>query len=357
MQWQSLHDLLKDIYAGFLPRAADLIAVGRAIAGLGAILYISHRIWQNMASNEPIDFYPLFRPFVIAFFIGIYPAFITGINSVCEPVVAATEKLVGTSNQDISAYQKAKDDALKKLAAKNNELYLVDDAEYEKKLKDLDIVDSELYTTVFEKAKYDIKQSFSNILFNILEFLYRAVSLVVDAMRTFFLIVLVMIGPISMGISVWDGFKDTLQHWAARYIQIFLWLPIANILGAIVAQIQVLMLKNAIDEINSTSSVYSMDAFSGGDLAYMIFLLIAIVGYTTIPTLSGYVLQSCGAGGALRSFNRNASNVTNMAGAAGGAIAGKGAQVTKDVGTRAARGAYNIARMPYDIYKGYKGKR
>ena len=49
--------------------------------------------------------------------------------------------------------------------------------------------------------------------------------------RTFQLIVLAILGPLVFGLSVFDGFQHSLRHWIARYINTFLWLPVANIFG------------------------------------------------------------------------------------------------------------------------------
>ena len=41
--------------------------VAKGIAGLGALFYVAAKVWQSLASAEPIDVYPLLRPFVIGF--------------------------------------------------------------------------------------------------------------------------------------------------------------------------------------------------------------------------------------------------------------------------------------------------
>lgn len=339
MEWDALHNVLQNLMAEMLPLGAKLTGVGRGLGGIGAMLYVGSRIWRQLANNEPIDFYPLFRPFVIAFFLTIYPSFINAINGILQPTVTGTRAILSYENQDIQKYNELKSDALMKVARQEGKLYLIDDEEYDKKLDELGVFDKELYTTVLEKVQFDMKQSFNGILNNILDFLYQAVSLVIDAIRTFFLIVLIIIGPLSLGISIWDGFKDTLQFWAARYIQVFMWLPVANVFGAICSKIQVLMLKNAIDELNS--GAVTIDTFSGADTSYMIFLLIGIVGYLTVPTVASYIVQSCGIGGGLRMYNNAFSNSTNAAGAIGGALAGAGG-----------RGAVNVAGAQAYIAQG-----
>ena len=56
---------------------SELIGVGRGIAGFGALCYISYRVWGHIARSEPIDFYPLLRPFAIGLAITLFPAVIS----------------------------------------------------------------------------------------------------------------------------------------------------------------------------------------------------------------------------------------------------------------------------------------
>ena len=61
---KSLHQVLEQLYSDMLPLCSKLIGVGRGIAGFAATWYIASRVWRHIANAEPIDFYPLFRPFV-----------------------------------------------------------------------------------------------------------------------------------------------------------------------------------------------------------------------------------------------------------------------------------------------------
>lgn len=44
----------------------------------------------------------------------------------------------------------------------------------------------------------------------VVQFLFQAASLVVDTIRTFFLVVLSILGPLAFALSVFDGFQNTL---------------------------------------------------------------------------------------------------------------------------------------------------
>lgn len=79
-----------------------------------------------------------------------------------------------------------------------------------------------------DRAMYNTKKWFQELFRNLLELMFQAAALVIDTLRTFFLVVLSILGPISFAISVWDGFQATLTQWFVRYISIYLWLPSAT---------------------------------------------------------------------------------------------------------------------------------
>ena len=71
---RSLNEVLDTLYADMLPLCSRLIGVGRGIAGFAATWYIAARVWGHIARAEPVDFYPLFRPFVLGFAVLIFPS-------------------------------------------------------------------------------------------------------------------------------------------------------------------------------------------------------------------------------------------------------------------------------------------
>src|SRR5215203_3302525 len=110
---KSLQQVLEQLYEDMLPLCSKLISVGRGIAGFAATWYIASRVWRHIANAEPIDFYPLFRPFVLGFAILIFPSVIAMINGVLKPTVSATSSMVKGSNQAIAILLKQKEEAIK----------------------------------------------------------------------------------------------------------------------------------------------------------------------------------------------------------------------------------------------------
>ena len=161
---------------------------------------------------------------------------------------------------------------------------------------------------------YAIRDFFREIL----ELLFQAAALVIDTVRTFFLVVLAILGPIAFALSVWDGFQNTLTQWICRYIQVYLWLPVSDMFSTILAKIQVLMLQNDIERMQADPN-FSLDSSDG---VYIVFLCIGIIGYFTIPTVAGWIIQAGGMGGYGRNVNQMAGRAGSMAGSVAGAAAG-----------------------------------
>jgi conjugative transposon TraJ protein len=163
----------------------------------------------------------------------------------------------------------------------------------------------------------------------ILELLFYAAGLIINAIRTFFLIILVIIGPLALGFSMLPGFEGTFSGWIARYIQIFLWLPIANILGSIISRFQLLMVEQDIKRLSEGGNI------DGSDMGYMIFLLFGIISYLTIPSVATWVIESSGAGRALQAQTRHGMNAGRMASSAAGSASGGAVRLGKVIGASA----------------------
>lgn len=301
----SLHGVLDQLYDEMMPLCSNLIAVGQGIAGFGTIWYIASRVWRHIASAEPIDFYPLFRPFVIGFCIMIFPSVLALINGVMKPTVTATAAMVTGSNNAVAVLLKEKEKAIKETdpwkmyvgAAGTGDR----DRWYKYTHEGADPSDESMLAGIgndvkfaMEKASYSFRNSVKEWLSEVLRVLFEAAALCIDTLRTFQLVVLSILGPLVFGIAVFDGFQHTLTVWLARYINIYLWLPVANIFGSIIGKIQELMLKLDLSQVQATGDTF----FSRTDMAYLIFMIIGIIGYFTVPSVANYIVHA-GGGGAL----------------------------------------------------------
>ncbi|HTO17396.1 MAG TPA: conjugative transposon protein TraJ [Edaphocola sp.] len=322
MEFNNLHEVLRSLYDEMLPLSADMAAVAKGVAGLGALFYVAIKVWQALSRAEPIDMYPLLRPFALGICIMFFPTIVLGtINAVLSPVVQGTHAILENQVLDLNDLQAKKDLLEREAMLRNPETaYLVSNEEFDNKLDELGWSPSDLITMsgmYMDRFAYQTEQAIKNWLRNLLEVLFQAAALVIDTIRTFFLIVLSILGPIAFAISVWDGFQSTLTQWLTRYVSVYLWLPVADLFSSMLAKIQVLIIEKDIQMLSDPT--YIPDT---SNTVYIIFMLIGIVGYFTIPTVTGWIIQAGGAGNFMRNVNQTAMKTGNIAGAGAGSAVG-----------------------------------
>lgn len=319
MNFDNLHLILRNLYQDMIPLCGDMIGIAKGLAGLGALFYVAYRVWQALSRAEPIDVFPLLRPFAIGLCIMFFPTMVLGtINAVMSPIVKGTHTIMENQITDVQALQQQKDQLEYDARLREGKAWLVDDEVYDQKMKDLGIMDTpEVITMWGERLWYDIKSWFREIVRDFFELMFNAAALSIDTIRTFFLVVLSILGPIAFAFSIYDGFQATLTQWIARYISIYLWLPISDLFSAVLSKIQELMLKQDIALLQDPN--YIPDGSNG---VYIVFLIIGIIGYFTIPTVAGWIIQSGGAGAYGSAVNKTASKAGGIAGGVAGSVAG-----------------------------------
>jgi conjugative transposon TraJ protein len=349
---QGMQPVLDNVYNQMIPLCSNLIDAGRGIAGFAALWYIASRVWRQIAHAEPLDFYPLLRPFALGMAIMLFPMVIALMNGVMQPIVSATGSMVTNSNNSIALLLKQKDDAIKN--SSTYQMYIGDDGNGDRQQwykythpDDPNDQNEGTFSTLgndmkfaMDKAFYNFKNNIKEWMSEILQVLYAAAILCINTIRTFYLIVLAILGPLVFGFAVFDGLQHTLTQWIARYINIFLWLPIANIFGSIIGQVQQQMIKLDISQIQSSGDTF----FSPTDTCYLIFLCIGIVGYFSVPSVANYVIHAHGGNGLLtRVTSIAATTISNVPSAA------------TAIGDRGEQARSNILNAPSDFMEGYRG--
>lgn len=329
VDFSNLHTILESLYNEMMPLCGDMLDVAKGLAGLGALFYVAVRVWQSLARAEPIDVYPLLRPFAIGICIMLFPTLVLGtMNTVLSPIVQGTHKMLEGQTMDMQQYREQKDRLEREAMLRNPETtYLVSDEEFDRQLDELGWSPDAMATRMgmyMEVGMYNLEKNIRDAFRSLLELLFAAASLLIDTVRTFFLVVLSILGPIAFAFSVWDGFQSTLSQWFTRYISVYLWLPVSDLFSCMLAKIQVLMLQNDILELQNNPN-YSLD---NSNSVYVIFMLIGIIGYFTVPTVAGWIVQAGGAGNYNRNINRTATKTGGFAaGAAGSGLGNIGGRL------------------------------
>lgn len=319
MEFENLHQILRSLYEEMMPLCSEMAGVAKGIAALGALFYVAYRVWQSLSRAEAIDVFPMLRPFAVGLCIMFFPTVVLGtLNGVLSPVVQGTAKMLDGQTLDMQKYREQKDKLEYEAMMRNPETaYLVSNEEFDKQLDELGWGPEDMVTMAgmyIDRGAYNMEKNIRDFFREVLELMFQAAALVIDTIRTFFLVVLSILGPIAFAISVWDGFQSTLTQWICRYVQVYLWLPVSDLFSTILAKIQVLMLQNDISELQNNPN-FSIEASNG---VYIVFLIIGIIGYFTIPTVAGWIIQAGGMG----SYGQNIGKATGRVGGIAGATAG-----------------------------------
>lgn len=332
ISFESLHGILNGLLEDMMPLCGSMTSVASAIAGLGAMLYICYRVWKALASAEPIDLFPLLRPFALGICIVFFQSLVLGgINGILSPIVKGTNQILSGQTFDMRSHHKAKDELERQNLLRNPETaYLVSDEEFDRQISelgwspdDLDIMEKMYEDRALHGMKGWIVKAFRWIL----EIVFEAASLVIDTIRTFYLVVLSILGPIAFAISVFDGFQATLTQWLCKYVTVYLWLPVADLFGAVLSRLQVLSLQRDM-ELMATDPFYFFDA---NNAVYLVFMIIGICGYFTVPSVASWIVQAGGFGSYNRMLTRAGSTVGHYVAGYAGALAGNVWGRTKEI--------------------------
>lgn len=212
LAFENLHVVLRTLFDKMLPLCSEMTAIASGIAGLGALLYISYRVWQSLARAEPIDVFPLLRPFALGLCILFFEPLVLGtINGILSPVVQGTHKLLVGQTFDMGKYQKDKQELMKATAEANfDQLATAQTGEEttamleEMNLEPADLM--ALQQMYEESSSWSLKGMITKAFHWLLELLFDCASLIIDTIRTFFLIVLAILGPLAFAVAVYDGF-------------------------------------------------------------------------------------------------------------------------------------------------------
>jgi len=297
-----LQATLQQVYDTMIVHCRDLIGIASAIAGFGTLWWVAAHVWTRISKAQPVEIEMLYRPFAIGIGIAFWPYLIALINGVMQPTVTGTAAIYTDADQGVATLLQQKQQALQ--LSTDWQMYV--GTEGSGSLDKWEALSGEADSGAFSglsnrlkfqmsKAAYNLRNSIKVWLSEVLEVLYESAALCINTVRTFYLVILAILGPLSLAFSAWRGLEDSFGHWLSRYLHVFLWLPVANIFGSLLAQIQQEMIKLDIAQLSATGQT----SFGSTDAAYLVFLLMGIVGYFTVPSVTHFIIRSAGLGARL----------------------------------------------------------
>jgi conjugative transposon TraJ protein len=315
--------LFKELFDKMSVKVDDIGLIVSGVVGLGTLFYFAAKTWSKLAQGEPIELYPLLRPAVIVFLCLNFQALvITPTHYILSPLRTYTNGLVKSMQTDtkekVAALSRKTEEA-REVARKNEP----EKAWYERALDSV--------ASVWE----NIKAWLLNILLNVLSLLKDAVYLIMNCLRIFFLIFLGMVGPIAFALSLFPGFEGSLTNWYAKYISIWLWAPICNIISVILGLVEL----RVVEVMYDASSVEGLGMF----VMLIVFYILGAYAYLSLPTLASWVVQGGASAMEMAPMLRGAHKAALTAGGVSAAVGGNVAGRAANLADRASKGRLSTA--------------
>ncbi len=298
----TIYDALNNSFIQAFEGTRDFLALGafesaaRAIGMIGATLYIFSRIWGPIVAGEPINFFPLMRPFVLL-------VAITGSNLLCNSMDLIYQDVSNLSmlDQNMKLARTKLDQALIQ-REKNYILY----QEAREKMQ------SDRYVDVFFKPDGSVDWNTASVgplaalgVFSdnldedmtdaLQEGLVRMMIPFFDGLGLigYFLItlfslflttILKFVAPLAFAFAIFDGFANNAVEWFAKYINALLMLLFCKAYTIFTYYLQIPFVTN------------SLEWETGRTALYLVVVVISVIGYFFVPTMANMALSVGGSG-------------------------------------------------------------
>lgn len=279
-----LVDKMDTLFLEIYPSCTHLVGYASVLGGTFTLIYILINLNKTWGRGEPVDIQSYYHPIFMAILIYSLPIFIPMVELMLSPLKTVTVSLVETENQNIEDLVKTYNEELKKAEEKkiteNNGV----------KEDDLDLIDT---------AILKVRDMFVQLIQIIIAVARSIAVLILAVLSTFYRITICLLSPIVIAISILPAFKDSAISLLKRYINVYLYVPLANVLSFIVAKVNTLYLNDSITKVRAGDLTASTDDLTGM-LSILSISIMALIGYFSIPTLAGWIVESSG-GGAMTS--------------------------------------------------------
>lgn len=309
---QGILDRVREINADLFDSFSAIQGFALTICGLGALFYFFNRILPPMSRNEPIDFYPLLRPFAFALLIINFNGLYLGFTDMFKGLDTAMGQLIVMTGEKAEK----ESDALKKEIEKKEE-EARRQRDDERRQQDLNIFKK------FENMQQDVQTWFNNYfttdyIFNMIEsgiawllgwlakYLGIIAYLVIIVLQQIYLLILGAFGPIAIALAMFPVFQSGLYAWLAKVISVGFYGFIAGILRCFIN-----ILRAAIDR--QSYNLELTGEYEGGiQIIFSLVLIVAALAFFYVPTLADMIIDSGGGMGALgRGVNSGAKKIAN----------------------------------------------
>lgn len=341
--------------------------VGRAIGGLGALMYLGYMGWQMAAGDREWEITPMLKPILIGFTLVYWTGFVNLIQApfeaIAQPGIAIFSDIESEVNDlrvqrfkkqqqllDAVIKLKAEEDAKQEIINNTNED--ADDSWY-------DISDG-IDKLIQPIKEWSIRMDFQlqKLVAEIIEFLclsiLRVCVYLIFFIQKIWAYILIILGPIAVGMALVPGFENSLYSWVSKFININLYTFVAytviNIGQQLIASGYTMEIERY-DTLLTNGTITNLDALmlyvsNSGMIYNQLFTCVAYIvtgiGVLMTPTIADTIVTAGGAG-AMTKMKSAAGKVASSAKAAVLAVKTGGVTAVKLVAAGSASGRVNSA--------------
>ena len=341
--------------------------VGRAIGGLGALMYLGYMGWQMAAGDREWEITPMLKPILIGFTLVYWTGFVNLIQApfeaIAQPGIAIFSDIESEVNDlrvqrfkkqqqllDAVIKLKAEEDAKREIINNTNED--ADDSWY-------DISDG-IDKLIQPIKEWSIRMDFQlqKLVAEIIEFLclsiLRVCVYLIFFIQKIWAYILIILGPIAVGMALVPGFENSLYSWVSKFININLYTFVAytviNIGQQLIASGYTMEIERY-DTLLTNGTITNLDALmlyvsNSGMIYNQLFTCVAYIvtgiGVLMTPTIADTIVTAGGAG-AMTKMKSAAGKVASSAKAAVLAVKTGGVTAVKSAAVGSASGRVNSA--------------
>ena len=215
-------------------QSAGAVMLGQAIGGFGALCYMGYLGWQMQEGARPWEVTPMIRPTIIAFILMYWGAFTSMIQyplqSLAEPGIALFQAIEQDAN-DLRVERFKKQNQILEILIKQQ-------AEEEAKQETLDKLENKAEDSWYDidvdkllapakewymKMEFKIQKTLSEIIEAVSLTILRVCTYLIFFIQKIWSYILIILGPIAVGISLIPGFENSFSNWVTKFININLY--------------------------------------------------------------------------------------------------------------------------------------
>lgn len=307
-------ELLLNLKSDMMPVCGQLMIVAKALAGLGCLISVGMISIRAMADNEPFNPWAYLKPVSLGFCILFFDTLVVGgLDGILQPVARATSVIAET--QEIDYFAKSDELEEKKSRLEPNPQVVYHLTREEQKA-DQAAMEGESELTEADYAEMARKELAADIEYkktwimsaveSILQVFSYAAKMVINIIGTFYLIILSILGPLAFAAACFPPLENSFSTWLSHYITTSLWLPIANLLTAVLSRANYMLCDSQIEGISVSGTV--------NGILMLAMMVVGIFGYFSVPSLANWIVQAGGSGSYTRNMTRAGGKAARVAG-------------------------------------------